>query len=658
MTAVKHNAADLIWKSPGKEIECISLSFHQAISELYLIHAEIKSADDGLAFADMLHANAKIVIKCGDELADDRILSGIVTRFTQKRTRHGNIDKASGKNYLYDVEIRPAFWMLVRQHRSKVFQKKNAKQIVSEVLNEHGVQHQWKLQESPKYREYTVQYDESDYRFVSRLLEDEGICFYFDHKAGKVIFANHPGGHEDCTPKAEARYVEEISPRFQYGKHEFIRDFSYEETVGTGAFVLNHYNYETSLINIKAEETEDKVPCFPEVEVYEHSRNYKNKAEGSYYAKIWREEQVARVKVARGATTCRSFEAGYTMTMTDHFRGELNRKWLLTSCAINMEQGKYHCQFTALPADLPFRPVAKTPRPKVYGLQTAKVTGPDGAKVYLDKLGRCKLQYHWDREGGKDEKASMWVRVSNNYAGKDYGIQWIPRVGHEVLVTFIDGNPDLPIVTGRVYNDFNTPPLGPANKWQNIIKSIKDNHIMFDDKDGKELVDVRAERDMNTLVVHDDAQSVGNNRSISVGVNHDESIGKNMGIQVGKNLTERVGVNYEESVGSDYTISVGANMRTSVTSNKSLSVGKNADSSIGDNYTMVIGKKAGVQVGKDIGVSGGKKAMVDIADQLTLTVGNATVIIKKNGDIQIKGKKINVKASGPITMKGSKISQN
>jgi type VI secretion system secreted protein VgrG len=658
VSALKHNVADLVWKSPGSGIEIISLEMHLAVSELYVIRVLIKSDDAGLDFQKMLHSEAEITLKCGEELSENRPLTGIITRFSQQRTRFGNLPNASGKRYLYEVEVRPMAWLLTRQYRSKVFQKMDVKEIVSEVLDGHGIAHQWNLQGSPPKRPYTVQYEETDYTFVSRLLEAEGICFFFDQEQRKMMFADHPGGHTDCKPKAEAMYVEEVSPRFQYGKQEFIRDFTYEEAMGAGSFVLNHYNYETSQTNIRAEATQDKVPGFAAMEHYEHTQNYEDKSMGEYYAGFRGEEEIANAKRGIGHTSCRSFDAGFTMSMSDHFRGDLNGSWLILSCSISMEQGSYRCRFTAIPADVPYRPPRKTPKPKVLGLQTATVTGPAGAKVYLDELGRCKLQFHWDREGEKDERSSMWVRVSNNYAGKDYGIQWIPRIGHEVLVTFVNGDPDLPIVTGRVYNDFNTPPLGPAEKWQNIIKTIKDNHIMFDDKDGNELIDIRAEKDMKTLVVHDDTQDIGNNRQISVGSNHSESIGKNMSIQVGQNLTEQVGQNYMETVGVNYVTTVGAMMQTTVGAAQSITVGQDRQENVGKSKSVKTGKKFTLTAGDSIDISGKKDGAIELKDELIIKVGGAKALLKKNGDILLEGKKINIKASGPIKIKGSKIEQN
>ncbi len=690
MTAIKHNVADLIWKSPGADIEPLSMRIHQALSELYTIDVEVKHPEPSLTFADMLHAKASLVLKCGPDLSSDRYFGGIITRFSQGRTRHGNLEGATKKSYVYHVEIRPKLWLLTRNRTSRVFQSKTAKDIVDEVVGSYGIAMDWQVTGALPERIYCVQYEESDYAFISRLLEDEGVCFFFDQENDKVIFSDHPGGHPDVAPVAEAPYAEEISRRMSFGKQEYISDFTYEATIATGKFTQHDYNYETPQTDISASDSEGAVPNYTELEAYAHTQNYVDSGQGSRYAKLCKEEAVSWAKHGHGVTTCRGFEAGHCFDMKKHFRDDLNVKWLLTGADIEIEQGRFFCRFSAQPAEVPFRPARKTPRPRVSGLQTATVTGPAGSEVYLDDLGRCKVQFHWDREGGMDDRSSMWVRTSNNYAGKDYGIQWIPRVGHEVAVTFVDGNPDVPLVTGRVYNAFNTPPLGPAEKYQNIIKSIKDNHIMMDDSDGAELVDVRAEKDMNTLVLNDDTQTIGNNRTITVGTNHTESIGSNMSISVGANLTETVAVSYTETVGAamqltvgaalsesiglthstqvggTQVLSVGSSQSTTVGGSASLSVGNELATTVANDYNITagkdskqkFGKKLTIESGDDLTVKGGKKMVIQAADQLTLKCGSASIILKKSGDIQIKGKKINIKASSDIKMKGSKIAEN
>lgn len=682
MSANKNNTADIIWDLPGSNISVMDFQTEQAISELYLTKVRIKTPDPALAFADMLYAEAKLTLKCGDYLDDARTFGGIITRFGQGRTLHGNLPNATQPMYSYEVEIRPKLWLLTRQFRSRVYQKMSAKDIIEQILGEFGIANTWNLNGSPYIRDYCVQYQETDYAFMSRLLEDEGICFYFDQQASKVVFCDNADGHTQVQPIGTAKYIEERTHHFGFGKHEFIGEFSYEQMVQTGAFSLSNKNYETSQYDLTVKATDGEKPCFTDLEYYEHTRNYRDRSEGDIYLKYIKEGAAAEARLGHGVATCRAFEAGQWFTMSDHYRKELNVNWLLLSCRIEAEQGKFKCWFTALHRDIPFRPLRRTPKPKVFGLQTALITGPPGSKVYLDQFGRCKLKFHWERKDPDDDRSSMWVRVSNNYAGKDYGIQWIPRVGHEVLVTFIEGDPDRPVVTGRVYNDFNTPPLGPAKKFQNIIKSIKDNHIMFDDKDGAELVEIRAEKNMDTLVVNDDSQDIGNDRTIVVGRHHRENIGKNMFVDVGANLTEKVVNDYDETVGEHHSLTIGKNHTTTVGDNQELTVGgdqdhiihghvnhevkktftetitKDVSISAKKNYDLDVGEKLKVSVTNDMIIIGKKKGTLNLNKQLTIHVGNAKMILKKNGDIMVEGKKVNVKASGAVAIKGSKIGMN
>lgn len=508
MSSIKHNVADVLWEGPGGEFEVVEFEITETISQPFVLTAELKTDQESIAFDSMLNVNAKVVLKVGDDLAEKRFFAGIITRFSQSRTGHGNLPKAKKKVFYYHVEIRPQLWLLSKQFRSMVFQKKTAKDIVSEVLDEHGVKHSWKHNGSPRQRDYCLQYKETSLAFVSRLLEDEGIFYFFDHEKGEMVLGDGASAHADCKPYAEAVYSEEPTPKYAVAKHEHVKLFNYSEQMGSGHFSVHDYNYETSSTNIDKDTTEGKSPAFPQLEQYSHDLKYIDAGQGTDLAKIRKLEELAGLKTVSGFTSCRSFATGFKFTLKEHFNGDFNRGWVLYETRIRATQGTYRNDFVAFPSDVDFHPPRATPVPKVYGVHTATVTGPAGEKVYLDKMGRCKLQFHWDREGKDDEKSSMWIRVSNGYAGKDYGIQWIPRVGHEVLVSFIDGDPDRPAVLGRVYNDANSAPLGPAEKWQNIIKTIKDNHILFDDKDGAERIDIRAHKDMNTLVENDKTLNV------------------------------------------------------------------------------------------------------------------------------------------------------
>ncbi|PIE89495.1 MAG: hypothetical protein CR997_11030 [Acidobacteria bacterium] len=613
MSASSHNVADLLWQSPGKNIEILSMTVREAISELYLIHCVIKSPEVALSFQDMLNKKAEVKLMCGTELEDERVFTGIITRFRQMRTRHGNLSTAKVQSYQYEVEIRPKLWLLTRQHNSKIFQEKTVRDIVSEVLDDAGLEYNWFISGSPRQREYCVQYEESDYAFISRLLEEEGICFYFDHEKQAVMFSDNSGGHFPCQPISEARYEEEVSLQFASGRREFVSDFSYEEHLCTGKFTLDHYNYEISKTNIQVGSDEAEIPCTNRFEHYEHTQNYKNDGEGQPLTDIRKEETIAWAKVGEGIATNRSFEAGYTITLSDHFRDDLNGDWLLESVQMYLEQGSCQTNFTALPVSVPFRPRRKTPIPKVTGVQTAEVTGPPGAKVYLDELGRCKLQFNWDREGEKNDRSSMWVRVSNGYAGKNYGIQWIPRIGNEVLVTFINGNPDLPVVTGRVYNDFNTPPLGPPELFENILKTIKDNHILFSDEDSKELVQLRAQKDMKNLVVNNRQTQIGNDEHINIKKNKKQLVEEEYHLHVG---TDR-----KEKVDGDYSLEISGNKH------------------------MKTGSLFAIDTEQELHLKSGMKMINESGTSITLKAGGSFIQIDPSG-VTIKGPIVKINSGG------------
>jgi len=509
-----HNIAQIVWEEPSEEFEIVQFHLEDHISEPHLMKIKVKSPKADIPFEKILYSDAKISISAGLDLSDRRYYGGVVTRFAQVRTGHGNLATASVKNFYYDLEIRSPLWPLTLERLSKVYQDLTTEDIVKDILDSHQIEARWDLAGTLKTRPYCIQYRETSFDFISRLLEDDGIFYFFDHKDGKVVFADHAGAHEPCPISDKATYMEDTSLMLFSGQQEMVQKLRYEEAIDVGTFAARDYNYETSQTDLTVNDSEGQSPNYPKLQHYHHETAHKDPDEGNAVLKRRKESVMAQQKWIDGYGFCRAFATGFTFSLSGHYNDTINQtRWLLLGISIEAEQGRFRCHFKAMPVDIPYRPLRKTEPPRIYGVQTATVVGPSGSQVYLDDLGRCKIQFHWDREGQKDDTASIWIRVSNGYAGKDYGIQWIPRIGHEVLVSFIDGNPDRPMVTGRVYNDFNTPPLGPSKKYQNIIKTIKDNHILFDDDDDKELVDIRAQKDMNTLVLNDKTTRVGNDNT-------------------------------------------------------------------------------------------------------------------------------------------------
>jgi type VI secretion system secreted protein VgrG len=374
----------------------------------------------------------------------------------------------------------------------------------------------------------------------------------------------------------------------------------------------------------------------------------------------------------------------------------------------------YSNHFTCIPFDVPFRPLRATPRPTVQGPQTAVVVGRAGEEIFTDKYGRVKVQFHWDREGKRNENSSCWIRVSHPWAGKGWGAVAIPRIGQEVIVDFLEGDPDQPIITGRVYNADQMPPYElPANQTQTGIKSRSSkggstdnfNEIRFEDKKGSEEVYIHAEKDQRIIVendrneaigndrrldvVRDKFETVGRNKTIEVAKEHTERIDGGMTIMVGSNLTEMVAINYSETVGAAMELTVGAALAITVGaamaetvgltksesiggsksenigSNKSLDIGRNfsetikqnKESEVGENLTETVGGKHQESVKKEYILQADKIQLV-AEKEISIKTGKAEVIMKKNGDITIKGNAINIKGNGDVIIKGSQIKEN
>jgi type VI secretion system secreted protein VgrG len=302
----------------------------------------------------------------------------------------------------------------------------------------------------------------------------------------------------------------------------------------------------------------------------------------------------------------------------------------------------------------------------VQGSQTAVVVGPSGEEIWVDKHGRVKIQFHWDREGKKDENSSCWVRVSSTWAGKNWGFVQIPRIGQEVIVDFLEGDADRPIITGRVYNAERMPYDLPGNQTQSGVKSRSSkggsgenfNEIRFEDLKGSELLYLHAEKDKQVVVENDRTESVGNDESISIGNNRTEDVGKDESITIGENRTE--------SVGKDESITIGGSRTESVSKNETIDIGEKRQETVGKDEDVSVGGDRSTSVGKSDELQVGKELLIGVADKIVLKTGDASITMKKNGDIDIKGKnikvqgsgKVQIKASSDVNIKGSKVTNN
>jgi type VI secretion system secreted protein VgrG len=619
---------------------------------------------------------------------DKRFFHGIVNRFSVLGRRAGLA--------AYRAEMVPWLAFLSLTNDCRIFQNLSVPDIVAEVFKAHGFSDfKFKMMGAAAKRIYCVQYRESDLAFVSRLLEEEGIFYFFEHTDSQhmLVLTDH---HSQVPPCPEVSAVR-MTPSQSYDMAEepLVIALSVEHTAVTEKIELMDYDFEKPSASLRANAVGEQKD-----EVYDYPGGYTVKADGDRYARVRLEQKEAERELARGESNVPAFTCGHKFDLTEHPNHALEKWYHLlrvrhSATISNYTTGggdyEYANAFDAIPASVPYRPPLVTPRALVFGTQTALVVGPSGEEIYVDKYGRVKVQFYWDRKGKKDQNSSCWVRVSTTWAGKNWGFIQIPRMGQEVIVDFLEGNPDQPIITGRVYNAEQMPPYElPGNMTQSgtLTRSTKGgsaataNQIRFEDKKGVEQLFIHAEKNQDIEVENDETHWVGHDRTKTVDhdetthVKHDrtETVDNNETITVHGNRTEivdkdetiTISGNRTESVTKDETISIGANRSESVAKDESIDVTGKRTVSIGKADALTVGAERTVEVAKNDSLQVGKKLIIEAADEISLTTGDASIVMKKDGTIKIKGKditldgsgKINAKAGGDVILKGSKVTAN
>lgn len=623
-----------------------------------------------------------------------RFFSGYVIRFAHTGTL--------GRFQTYRASLRPWPWFLSRTADCRIFQAMTVPDIVKQVFADHGVA-DFRIALSGQYRkrDYCVQYRETDLDFVSRLLEEEGIYYFFEHDENKntLVLADAYAAHSSVADYAEIEFVENR----QGGADElgFVSSWAFERQVMPGKVMLRDYDFTKPSVRLEASAVVPREHDEGKHEVFDYPGEFDQAGDGRHYAQVRIDEQHAQFELAQAQTSARGLAVGHLFKLAGHVRRDQNREYLITAAQLRVvAEGHestaaagslFDCRFTALSSRQDYRPPRLTPRPQVKGPQTAVVVGPAGDEIHTDQYGRVKVQFHWDRYGKKDEHSSCWIRVSHPWAGKNWGFIAIPRIGQEVIVEFLEGDPDQPIITGRVYNAEQMPPYElPANMTQTGIKTRSTlaggtenfNEIRFEDKKGDEQLFIHAEKNQDIEVENDETHWVGNDRTknidhnetVTVGNDRKESVGNNETISIGNNRTESVGANETVSVGGNRAESVGQNESVSVGADRDMAVGGNEVYDIGKDHTVTVGANQQLDVGKgrntSIGTDDklqiGKTLVIEAGDEITIKTGSASITMKKNGTITIKGKditidgsgKIGIKAAADVVIKGAKIAQN
>lgn len=515
----------------ASELLLESFSCSEGFSTLTEISASLLSPRSDLDADRILGQPVTFELALRDE--GRRHLHGFVTRFA--------LTGANGRFHRYQAVVRPWLWFLTRTTDCRIFQDKTVPDIVKAVFDDHPIAvHDFKLFREYRPWTYCVQYRESDFAFVSRLLEHEGIYYRFEHEDGqhKLVLLDSASAHDPQPDGADTL------PFFSAGQQpppdlDFVDRWAMSRSVQPGKFAIKDYDFEVPASDLFVDGEQQRNHDLSDAEWFDYPGGFTKSAHGLHYLENRRDEAQSRFEVFSGATNAQTLRTGFTFTLRRHPRGDQNAEYLVTGTELQASNGSFdagagagagfHCEFKALLATQQFRPPRTTRKPVMPGPQTAVVVGKDGDEIHTDRFGRVRVQFHWDRLGRKNEKSSCMVRVAQVWAGKNFGAMFIPRVGHEVIVDFLEGDPDQPIITGSVYNGDNLPPWKlPEHATQSgfLTRSSKGgavgnaNMIQFEDKKGAEALNLHAERNMSTSVEADQSTSVGHDRSVNVS-NHD-----------------------------------------------------------------------------------------------------------------------------------------
>ena len=610
----------------SEELRVLSFEGDEGISAPYQFNLVLACSSSQISLSDVV-GNLGLLTLSGQK--GDRYFHGLVSHFQQQD---------SGRKFtVYEATVVPGIWRLLYTRDSRIFQQKSIKAIISKILKDRQIDFvfQTKGNQEPPTREYCVQYRESDWAFISRLLEEEGFYYFFEHKRDKHVLhmGNDRHFHPDISGPAT---VDFHAPDARVAASEHVFRLYFSESVQPGKASLSDFNFKKPALSLLREK---KGKVDGDLELYDYPGLYEVPEVGKGLAQVRLEEAQVERQQGLGESNCSRLCTGHLFTLDNHIREDANGlEYLLTRVHHLGERGSmdldagvldqrmsYANTFSCMPGDVPYRPPRVTRKPNVQGVQTAIVVGPAGEEIYTDEQARVKVQFHWDREGKRDDKSSCWIRVSQLWAGQGWGAVWIPRIGHEVIVDFLEGDPDRPIITGRVYHAQNVPPYPlPDEKTKSTIKSDSttggggSNEIRFEDKKDSEEIYTHAQKDQNEVVENDMTTTVGLAQAVAVGLNQTITVGQDRQRTVDGDETIKVKGERTETVKQDETVTIMMNRTTNVK----------------------------------------MKEKLDVGQKIELICGASKITMNMAGIISIEGVKADIKMSGPVAIKGAKIGLN
>jgi type VI secretion system secreted protein VgrG len=643
----------------------VDLHGEERISGLFRFELELISTDNALDFKTIIGKGVTLTVR-GMAKEKPRFIHGLCTRFVQA----GRV----GKQTRYRAELRPWLWMLGKTSDCRIFQEKSATDIIKEIFQDNGFSSGENFKESLKGtykpRPYCVQYQETALDFVSRLMEDEGIYYYFVHEDGKhvMVLADDSASATPCPNLEKARFVEQVSTSMD---EEAIVECTIEEEVVAGKYAATDYNFEMPSTSLLAQVAGKAA----KLELFEYPGGHIEKDPGDARAKLRIEAEESCAVRFSGTSHIRAFVTGHAFKLEEHDRADANIEYVLESVVHQGNQETYQNTFSAFPKETPYRPSRLTSKPAVYGTQTALVVGKSGEEIWTDEYGRIKVQFHWDRKGKKDDQSSCFVRVAQPWAGKTWGAWFLPRMGQEVVVSFIDGDPDRPLVTGSVYNaDQPVPYTLPDHQTKSTLlsRSSKEgdagNELRFEDKKDSEEWYAHAQKDMlfevendwTVKVLHDYTKNVKNERKVTIEEGNETlTVTKgNRTVNVDKgDETHTVKGKRTLTVHKDEAHASKANLDFKVTKNYTIKV---------DGDLVIEAKSVTIKAQQAFTMKAGTDFKADAGTAMTLKAGTdftakGGVNMNLEGGVGLKAKggaQAAVEGGGMLTLKGGMVKIN
>jgi type VI secretion system secreted protein VgrG len=584
----------------------------EAVSQQFSFHLRAVSTDGSLPLEDLLQRPVVVTILQPD--GNSRFIHAIVSRAVR-------LERDKGLT-TYHLEVVPWTWFLSLITDCRIFENKTVREIIEQIFKGQGFQdYDFGLTNSYDPREYCVQYRETSLDFISRLMEEEGIFYFFEHTTEKhtLMIRDSQSAFAPCPFSPDAEYG--VSTEVANDK-DVIRTIAMEHSVRSRTISLSDYDFQNPKVKLDVRATSDRY------DLYDYPGKYLSRDMGERYAKVQLEEQEVQRVILAGTGNCRQFITGYQFNLHDISGQDLDDSYVLLSVAHSasatsyrsdgLEPFIYENHFQAIPVSATYRPPRVVRRPLVQGSQTAVVVGPEGEEFWVDKFGRVKVHFFWDRE----DKSSCPVRVSSSWAGKNWGAIQIPRIGQEVVVDFLEGDPDRPLIIGRVYNAEQMPPYGlPADQTISGVKSRSSkgggtenyNEIVLEDKKGSEFIRIHAEKDIQEYVENDSYEYVGNDRHLIVD-----------GSQT-------------EKVSGDKHLTVQGERREAIQGDVSQDFSGNQNAKVGSVYSL--------ESGQEIHIKGGMKVIIEAGMELSLIGPGGFVDIGPAG-VTIQGTLVNINSGG------------